>query len=463
LDFIKEENVNNLLNKNQIEDYSLQNKIIEKARIGKGLSTEDCAILLSIENPDVLDNLFETAKELKNRIYGNRLVLFAPLYLTNHCVNNCLYCAFRRDNNEIERSTLTIDEVRKETKHLINEGHKRILLVAGEHPKESTIKRIGETVENIYSINIDGNNIRRININSAPLTLEEFKELKRFEIGTYQCFQETYHYDTYAKMHPSGPKNDYSFRLNAMDRAIEAGIDDVGIGVLFGLTDYRFEVLALMNHIKNMEYRHGIGPHTISIPRLEHASNAPITSNPPSAVSDSEFKKIIAILRLAVPYTGIILSTREKPQLRRELLHLGVSQISAGSKTSPGAYGKKESHQGNSRNEQFQLGDHRSLLEVVEDCFHLGYLPSFCTACYRTDRTGDRFMKLAKTGSIGKICSPNAIITFFEYINGFMGDRSKTDAEKFIENEMKKLPENTKKQIKNMLDRMNNGEKDIFL
>lgn len=462
MEFIDEKYIDSLINDDKLNDPALQKEIIDKSKNARGLTLQESASLLNINNQDILEYLFHTAKEVKEKIYGNRLVLFAPLYITNQCVNNCLYCAFRRDNKELIRKTLTIDEIREETEFLVKQGHKRILLVAGEHPKKSSMQFIGEAVKAIYDVHINGGNIRRINVNTAPLSSESFKVLKSFGIGTYQCFQETYHYETYLKMHPDGPKHDYAWRLFAMDRALLAGIDDVGIGALFGLTDYKFETLALLSHAFNLDNRFGIGPHTISVPRLEPAFNAPVAHKPPFAVNDHDFKKLVAIIRLAVPYTGIILSTRERAELRRELFELGISQISAGSRTSPGAYKESQESIEEYEMEQFQLGDHRTLDEVVKDCCQLGYLPSFCTACYRSSRTGDRFMELAKSGDIGKLCVPNAISTFKEYLIDYASDDTKSIADKFIENEIEKLSGATKSKTEKMINRVNDGERDVF-
>lgn len=462
MEFINEEYINSVLENHKLADISFQKEAIAKAKAAKGLSLEESAALLNIENPEVLDELFRAAKEIKEKIYGNRIVLFAPLYITNLCVNNCLYCAFRRDNKELKRKTLTIDEVRSEIEFLVKQGHKRVLLVAGEHPKKSALSYIGEAVKTIYDVHIGGGNIRRVNVNTAPLSLDDFKTLKSFGIGTYQCFQETYHYETYMKMHPDGPKHDFAWRLFAMDRAIQAGIDDVGIGALFGLTDYKFETLAMLSHAFNLDKKYGIGPHTISVPRIEPAHNAPLSQKPPFAVDDAAFKKIVAVIRLAVPYTGIILSTRERAELRRELMSVGVSQISAGSRTSPGSYVESRESLEEHEMEQFQLGDHRTLDEVVKDCCELGYLPSFCTACYRSDRTGDKFMEYAKSGTIHFMCSPNAIATFKEYVNDFASQGTKDVALPFITDEIEKLDGATKTKTVKMLERVDNGERDVF-
>jgi len=463
MEFINENYIAYLLENQDLLAENYQRDLIKKGAEAKGLNLKEAAALLNINSPELLDELFYTAKNVKEKIYGNRLVLFAPLYVTNLCVNNCLYCAFRKDNKELKRRTLTLDEIEAEARYLVLTGQKRILLVSGEHPKKVSMEFIGEAINRIYSINIDGNNIRRLNVNTAPLSLEDFKLLKSFGIGTYQCFQETYHYHTYREMHPDGPKKDYAWRLYAMDRALQAGIDDVGIGALFGLTNYKFETLALLSHAFDLDYKYGIGPHTISIPRLEPALNAPTALNPPHAVDDISFKKLVAVIRLSVPYTGIILSTRERAELRRELFEVGVSQISAGSKTAPGAYKESVESINEHELEQFQLGDHRSLDEVVKDIASLGYMPSFCTACYRSQRTGDRFMELAKTGNIGKICVPNAMTTFKEYLNDFASYETKTIGENFLQQELYKINGVTKKKTETMIEKVNAGERDIYL
>lgn len=462
MEFINENYIGSLLESEKLSDVNLQKDVITKAKECKGLSLEESAALLNIEDEELLSELFHAAKETKEKIYGNRLVMFAPLYVTNLCVNNCLYCAFRRDNKDLIRKTLTVEEIREEAEFLVAQGHKRVLLVAGEHPKKSSMKFIGEALGEIYKVNHNGNNIRRINVNTAPQSVENFKTLKSFGIGTYQCFQETYHFETYNKMHPDGPKNNYAWRLYAMDRALQAGIDDVGIGALFGLTDYKFETLAMLNHAFNLDEKWGVGPHTISVPRLEPAMNAPAAQKPPFAVNDKSFKKLIAVIRLAVPYTGIILSTRERAELRRDLFEVGISQISAGSRTSPGAYKESKESLEEFEMQQFQLGDHRSLDEVVKDCCELGYLPSFCTACYRSQRTGDRFMELAKSGNIGKICVPNALATFKEYAIDYASKETKTAAENMIEGILKLESEESQNRIKKMINKVADGERDIF-
>ena len=463
MEFINEHYINSLLEDDKLHDQYLQKEIIKKASEGKGITLKESAALLNISSPELLDELHHEAKKVKEKIYGNRLVLFAPLYVTNLCINNCLYCAFRRDNKDLIRKTLTVDEIEEEARYLINTGQKRLLLVAGEHPKKASLDFIGEAIERIYSINLNGNNIRRLNVNTAPLNLDEFKRLKSFGIGTYQCFQETYHYQTYLKMHPIGPKHDYAYRLYAMDRALQADIDDVGIGALFGLTDYKFETLALLMHAEYLDSRFGIGPHTISIPRLEPALNAPAALNPPFAVDDIQFKKLVAVIRLSVPYTGMILSTRERAELRRELFEVGISQISAGSRTAPGGYKESQVSINKHELEQFQLGDHRNLDEVIRDVISLGYFPSFCTACYRSQRTGDRFMELAKSGSIGKICVPNALATFKEYLMDFATDETKKVSEPFFQKEIESINGTTRTKVEEMLEQVGKGERDVYL
>jgi 2-iminoacetate synthase len=462
MEFINESYIYSLLDNEKLRQPQLQKDAIIKSKEAKGLTLEEAASLLNITDPEILEELFHTARIVKEKIYGNRLVLFAPLYLSNQCINNCLYCAFRRDNTELKRKTLSVDEIREETETLVKQGHKRILMLCGEHPKKSNLEYIGEAAATVYNVKINNGNIRRLNVNVAPMSIDDFKTLKSFGIGTYQCFQETYHYDTYLKMHPTGPKHDYIWHVYAMDRALEAGIDDVGIGALFGLTDYKFETLAMLNHAFYLDEKYGIGPHTVSVPRIEPAFNVPFSNNPPNAVDDISFKKLVAVIRLAIPYTGMILSTRERASLRRELLSVGISQISAGSRTSPGAYKESKESIGEREMAQFQLGDHRTLDEVVKDCCDLGFMPSFCTACYRSSRTGDRFMELAKSGNIGKICVPNAISTFQEYVNDYASVETKNTAEVFIREEIETKESAVKKKIIGMLERVNKGERDVF-
>lgn len=433
--------------------------ILSRAKELKGLNAKDVATLTAVNDPELLDELFRTAKQIKEVIYGQRMVVFAPLYISNLCHNECLYCAFRAKNKEVVRRALTQDEIANEIKILEDQGHKRILMVAGESYPNRGFQYILDSIATIYATRSGNGEIRRVNVNIAPLTAEEFKQLKAANIGTYQLFQETYHRQTYAKVHLGGKKIDYDWRITAIDRAMEAGIDDVGIGVLFGLCDWRFEMLALMQHIRHLENKFGVGPHTISVPRLEPATGSDMSTHPPQPVSDTDFRKIVAILRLAVPYTGIIMSTRETPKMRRETFALGVSQISAGSRTNPGGYAEGEDVADEA---QFSLGDHRTLDEVICDVTNLGYIPSFCTGCYRLGRTGQDFMDLAKPGLIKEHCDPNALSTFMEYLLDYGSDETKTAGEKLIEKVLEKMPPTAKQRSIAMLEKVRNGRRDVF-
>lgn len=377
--------------------------ILDKARQCEGLSIQETALLLQNQDKALDEALFAVAREIKNTIYGNRIVMFAPLYVSNHCANSCSYCGFNADNHELKRKTLKQDEIRQEVAILEEMGHKRILAVYGEHPRNN-VQAIVESIQTMYSVKQGkGGEIRRINVNCAPMSVEDFKQLKTAAIGTYQCFQETYHQDTYSQVHLKGKKTDFLYRLYAMHRAMEAGIDDVGIGALFGLYDHRFELLAMLTHVQQLEKDCGVGPHTISFPRIEPAHGSAISEKPPYEVDDDCFKRIVAITRLAVPYTGLIMSTRESAALRKELLELGVSQISAGSRTAPGGYQDSKLNQHDA--EQFSLGDHRAMDEIIYELVtDSDAIPSFCTGCYRKGRTGDHFMGLAKQQFIGKFC-----------------------------------------------------------
>lgn len=390
--------------------------LLEKARKLKGLSLEEAAVLLRIVDPQQVRHLMETAGYVKEEIYGKRLVLFAPLYTGNECTNNCLYCAFRKDNESIARVTLTQKQIEAETRALVKDGHKRLLMLCGES-EDIPLDYFLQSIRTVYSVKEGRAGIRRINVEIAPLDVEGFQRLKEEKIGTYICFQESYDPEVYAKAHLSGKKADYKWRLEVMDRAMEAGIEDVGIGALFGLGDWRFEVLGLLAHARHLEEKFGCGPHTVSVPRLEPADNAPLSQTVPNPVSDFDFKKIVAILRIAMPYAGIILSTRESEELRTELFQYGVSQISAGSRTDPGAYAREEGEKG--AGSQFSLGDHRSLSEVISSLIDGGYVPSFCTGCYRKGRIGADFMDLAKPGLIKKFCLPNGLFSFKEYLMDF--------------------------------------------
>ena len=435
-------------------------QILNKALELKGLGLEDVAALLRVTNRDQIYEIMETAKKVKQDIYGKRLVLFAPVYTGNKCINNCVYCSFRRDNHLIKRKILNMDEIATEVKTLLRDGHKRILLICGETPAND-INYICEAIRTTYAVRENGQYVRRINVELAPMSVEDFRRLKAEKIGTYVCFQETYDPILYKEYHPAGsPKADYENRLLVMDRAMEGGIDDVGLGVLFGLADYRFEILALMEHAHHLEEAFGCGPHTISFPRIEPAEGAPLPDNIPHKVSDDDFKKIIAIIRIALPYTGIILSTRENDDMRTELFNYGISQISAGSRTNPGAYASEEEHTGS----QFQLGDHRTLDEVVSGMIDAGYIPSFCTGCYRKGRVGHDFMDLAKPGLIKEFCMPNALFTFREYLNDFASPETKEKGYKLMKELIAGVEKPTlKKTIETNVAKIDEGERDIYL
>ncbi|MDD5718233.1 MAG: [FeFe] hydrogenase H-cluster radical SAM maturase HydG [Candidatus Krumholzibacteria bacterium] len=437
-------------------------EILAQARDLNGLRDQDVAVLLANTDRDLDEEVFHAARVVKETIYGNRLVLFAPLYITNKCRNDCRYCAFRVSNKALVRRDLTPAEIARETQIIIDEGHKRILLVAGEqYPGSDGIGYVCRAIETIYGVKSNRGEIRRLNVNVAALAEPDYRRLNECGIGTYQLFQETYHRPTYQSMHVSGPKSDYDWHLEAMDRAMTAGIEDVGIGALFGLYDYRFEVLALLHHARHLEDRFGVGPHTISVPRIEPAAGSAVALNPPAAVRDHDFLRLIAILRLAVPYTGIILSTRENATIRRQCFALGVSQISASSRTNPGGY--SEAATGMRSGSQFSLGDHRNLDEVIADCLELGYLPSFCTACYRSGRTGADFMELAKPGLIKEYCQPNAILTIKEYLQDYASEETRALGERLIGRSLEAIAtDGLRCDLCDRLVRIANGERDLF-
>ncbi|HNX23751.1 MAG TPA: [FeFe] hydrogenase H-cluster radical SAM maturase HydG [Spirochaetota bacterium] len=457
--FIDEDKISALLlNMSKPSNADVRN-ILLKAKELKGLTPEDAAMLLNIDDEEQFDMLFKTAFEIKQTIYGNRMVLFAPLYISNYCSNNCLYCGFRIDNKDIERKCLTIDEVKDEVRLLLEQGHKRILMLMGEHPLQSSFDYFLKCIDAAYSVtDSKGSSIRRVNIEIAPLTPDEFQKLNGMQIGTYIVFQETYHRETYDKIHPSGKKKDYPWRLNVMDRALENGMHDVGIGALFGLYDYKFETLGLLMHAKHLDEKFGVGPHTISVPRIEFAKNAPCAETVPYPVSDRDFKKIVAVLRCSVPYTGIILSTRENAAMRTELMHLGVSQISAGSRTDPGGYGKDEHDSA-----QFSLNDTRSTGEVIRSVIEEGFIPSFCTGCYRRGRVGKDFMDMAKPGLIKLHCQPNALLTLKEYLLDYADNKTRMLGEEMIKRELETIPDKTRRSAtENNLLKIENGERDIY-
>ena len=457
--FINETEILEILERNRIQDSAQVKAVLNKAKEMKGLNLEDVALLTNITDPMQLFELFETANHIKEKIYGKRLVVFAPLYISNLCANECSYCAFRVKNKAIARRSLTQDEIRNESEILIKQGHKRVLLVAGESYPKQGFKYVIDSIASVYNAKVGNGEIRRVNVNIAPLDIPEFKILKEAKIGTFQLFQETYHRETYSKVHTGGKKKDYDYRLTALHRAMEAGIDDVGIGVLLGLYDFRFELLAMMQHIQELENVFGVGPHTISVPRLEPATGSDIASNPPFAVSDIDFRKIVAILRLAVPYTGIIMSTRENAQMRRETYALGVSQISAGSRTNPGGYNDSLHEDDGS---QFCLGDHRPLDEVIRDVAGMGYIPSFCTGCYRLGRTGQDFMDRAKPGDIKNHCNPNAVSTFQEYLMDYASYETRMVGETLIQEIIDSMEGIARERAITLLEKVKKGNHDMY-
>lgn len=456
--WIDEARIEGLISQAARPDRSRVREILAKALEMKGLDPADVAALCTVESPELAAEIFAAARTVKETIYGNRLVLFAPLYISNLCSNECLYCAFRASNRALVRRALSQEEIARETEILIRQGQKRVLLVAGESYPEEGFSYVLKSIDTIYSVKSGHGEIRRINANVAPLDVESFKELKAAGIGTYQCFQETYHRGTYARMHKAGRKRDYDWRATVFHRAMEAGIDDVGMGVLFGLADWRFEMLAMMDTVKDLEKTFGFGCHTLSVPRMEPAHGSDVAAAPPAPVSDADFKKIVAILRLAVPYTGIIMSTRESADIRRATFDMGVSQISAGSRTNPGGYADDTVEE----SEQFQLGDHRSLEEVVRDVAELGYVPSFCTACYRTGRTGKDFMDLAKPGLIKRKCAPNALSSFEEYLLDYAQDDTRRAGALLIEKELEDMNPAVGKLAKSLIAKVDQGQRDVF-
>lgn len=440
-------------NRRLIED------IIAKASLGKGISHKEAAVLLECNEPDLIERIFALAREIKQKFYGNRIVMFAPLYLSNYCINGCVYCPYHSINKTIARKKLTQDEIRREVIALQDMGHKRLALEAGEHPLQNPIEYILESIETIYSIKHKNGAIRRVNVNIAATTVENYRRLKDAGIGTYILFQETYNKSNYEVLHPTGPKSDYCYHTEAMDRAMEGGIDDVGIGVLFGLNTYKYDFIGLLMHAEHLEAKFGVGPHTISVPRICSADDID-AGDFPNAVSDDIFHKIVAVIRIAVPYTGMIISTRESKSSREKVLELGISQISGGSRTSVGGYAEEESPEENSA--QFDISDNRTLDEVVNWLLELGYIPSFCTACYRAGRTGDRFMSLLKSGQIANCCGPNALITLKEYLEDYASADTKAKGEALIAKELSNVPNAKIREIAaGYLKKIGEGERDF--
>ena len=443
-------------NKNNEE---LIDKILEKAKECKGLSHREAAVLLECDLEDKNEKMYELAQEIKQKFYGNRIVMFAPLYLSNYCVNGCTYCPYHHKNKHIARKKLTQEEIRKEVIALQDLGHKRLALETGEDPVNSPIEYVLESIKTIYSIKHKNGAIRRVNVNIAATTVENYTKLKEAGIGTYILFQETYNKKIYEELHPTGPKHDYAYHTEAMDRAMEGGIDDVGMGVLFGLNMYRYDFVGLLMHAEHLEATMGVGPHTISVPRIRPADDI----NPDeftNAISDDIFAKIVAVLRIAVPYTGLIVSTRESQKSRERVLHLGVSQISGASSTSVGGYAEKEKEEENSS--QFDVNDNRTLDEIVNWLLEMGHIPSFCTACYREGRTGDRFMSLVKSGQIANCCQPNALMTLKEYLEDYASEDTRKKGEEVIKNEIPRITnEKVKKRVLEHLEDLNEGKRDF--
>lgn len=463
-EFIAHEEVVDTLEqaKKLVRDKAEIDRILAKAREYKGLTHREAAVLLEVDDEETLERMFKLAREVKEKIYGKRIVLFAPLYLSNYCVNNCKYCGYRCAN-QIARRQLTQEEVREEVRALEAMGHKRLLLEAGEDDEKCPIEYILECIKTIYNEKFENGAIRRVNVDIAATTVENYRKLKEAGIGTYILFQETYHKPTYLEMH-NGPKKNYEWHTEAIDRAMQAGIDDVGIGPLYGLYDYHYETVALLMHVEHLEAVHGVGPHTISFPRLLPAEGVDYSSFP-YLVNDRDFKKVVAVIRLAVPYTGLILSTRETPEFRKELLDIGISQMSAGSCVGVGGYAKQkkeEEEKDVDEKPQFFLADHRPPIEVIKGLVRDGYLPSYCTACYREGRTGDRFMQFAKSGQIANFCLPNALLTFEEYLQDYGDEELRAMGRRLIDEQIQTIP-NEKQRARALayLERIRGGERDL--
>lgn len=444
-------------NKNNIE---LIDKILEKAKLGKGLTHREAAVLLDCDNEEKNQEIFELAKKIKQDYYGNRIVLFAPLYLSNYCVNGCVYCPYHAKNKHITRKKMTQEEIKEEVIALQDMGHKRLAIETGEDPVNNPIEYVLESLKTIYSVHHKNGSIRRANVNIAATTVENYKKLKEAGIGTYILFQETYNKKSYEELHPTGPKHNYAYHTEAMDRAMQGGIDDVGLGVLFGLESYKYEFSALLMHAEHLEAVYGVGPHTISVPRIRKADDIdPSTFD--NGIDDDIFAKIVACIRIAVPYTGMIISTRESQKCRERVLNLGVSQISGASKTSVGGYAHPEQESGE-ETAQFDVEDRRSLDEIVKWLMELDYVPSFCTACYREGRVGDRFMEICKEQKIHNFCHPNAIMTLEEYLEDYASPETRKVGEELIDKELKTLGNNKLKcAVEENLDKIKHGERDF--
>ena len=440
------------------DNYPLIRQILDKAALRKGLSHREASVLLACDDPELLEEMYDLAEQIKKDFYGNRIVMFAPLYLSNYCVNGCVYCPYHRQNTHIPRKKLTQEEVAQEVIALQDMGHKRLAIEAGEDPVNNPIDYILDCVKTIYSVKHKNGAIRRVNVNIAATSVENYRKLKEAEIGTYILFQETYHKKSYEQLHPAGPKHNYDYHTEAMDRAMEGGIDDVGIGVLFGLDKYRYEFAALLMHAEHLEAVHGVGPHTISVPRIKRADGIdPSTFD--NGIDDETFGKICALIRLAVPYTGMIISTRESQAVREKVIRLGVSQISGASRTTVGGYTEDIRP---TETEQFDVSDQRTLDEVVQWLMSKGYIPSFCTACYREGRTGDRFMSLCKSGQIQNCCHPNALMTLKEFLEDYASEDTKRVGEELIQQELLNIPKEKVRGIaRSYIDNIESGQRDF--
>ncbi len=433
-------------------------EILDKAALCKGLTHREAAILMDCDDPALEERLYTLASEIKHRFYGNRIVMFAPLYLSNYCVNGCVYCPYHAKNRTIPRRKLNQEEIAEEVRALIRTGHKRLAVEAGEDPVHNPLEYILESIRTIYSVREGGNSIRRVNVNIAATDVESYRRLKAAGIGTYILFQETYNKQQYEKLHPTGPKSNYAWHTEAMDRAQEGGCDDVGVGVLFGLSGYRYELVGLLMHAEHLEARFGVGPHTISVPRICPADDIS-TADFPDALPDAIFRKLVAVLRVAVPYTGMIVSTRESARMREQLLHCGISQISGGSRTSVGGYTSVERHD---ETAQFDVSDTRPLDDVVRWLLEQNHIPSFCTACYREGRTGDRFMSLCKSGKISLCCTPNALMTLKEYLMDYASPQTRAEGERMIAAGLNDIPEGRVRDVTiERLHRIEAGERDF--
>ncbi len=458
--FIPTQRIGELVELEKNTPQSRIREIIAKSLDKNRLEPDETAALLSVTDPELKQMILDGAHDLKEKIYGNRIVLFAPLYVGNECVNDCVYCGFRISNKECIRSTLSKEQLVKETQSLVERGHKRLIMVYGEHPKYSP-EFIAQTVQTVYDTKFENGEIRRVNINAAPLDINGFRTVKSVGIGTYQIFQETYHEETYKKLHPLGPKSNFLWRLDGLDRAMKAGIDDLGIGALMGLYDWKFEVMGLLYHTIHLEDTFGVGPHTISFPRIEPAIGTDFTEHPPHQVSDEDFKHMVAVIRLSVPYTGMILTAREPIELRNEVLRYGISQIDAGSSIGVGDYSAKDEE--SRKKSQFVLGDTRSLDDVIYELAKGGYIPSFCTSCYRAGRTGEHFMEFAIPGFVKRFCTPNALLTLAEYLDDYASEKTLRAGVERIETELGRMEdESMRLEVQEKLSKIKEGTRDLY-